>query len=368
MLARRSDGTTRPVPDLHRHTTLRALVYHGIHDLRYDRATDPELLAPTDAVLRVRLAAICGSDLHVWHGRETGLDLGTVMGHEFVGEVVDVGPAVRSFQRGDTVMAPFTTSCGDCRFCRLGLTARCVRGELFGWVQHGRGLHGGQAELVRVPLADATLAHLPPDLPERVGLLLGDVLATGFHAARLAEAGPGMVCAVVGCGPVGLMAILAARELGAEAVYAVDSVSERLDFAERLGAVPLRQEQDAVARARDATEGFGMDAVLECVGSPAALRFAFDVLRPGGTISSVGVHHETALPFSPGEAYDRNLTFRSGRCPARAYIPTLLPLARRHGPHLAELFTHQVPLAEAQAAYAMFANRTGGCVKVALRP
>jgi threonine dehydrogenase-like Zn-dependent dehydrogenase len=347
---------------------MHALTFHGMHDLRYDRVPDPAVRAPTDAIVRVRVAAICGSDLHVWHGRETGLDQGTVMGHEFVGEVVDVGAGVRSIRRGDRVVAPFTTSCGQCRFCRIGLTARCVHGELFGWVERGRGLHGGQAELVRVPLADTTLAHLPAELADSVGLLLGDVLATGYHAARLAEAGPGRVCAVVGCGPVGLMAVLAARTLGAETVFAVDSVPERLAFAERLGALPLPSGEDAVPRAREATQGFGVDAVLECVGSPAALRFAFDALRPGGTLASVGVHHEAAMPFSPGEAYDRNLTFRSGRCPARAYLPSLLPIALRHGPILAALFTHQLPLADAPAGYALFADRAGGCVKVALRP
>lgn len=323
---------------------------------------------PTDVILRIQLAAICGSDLHVWHGRETGLDQGTVMGHEFIGEIVDVGSAVGGFRRGDRVVAPFTTSCGDCRFCRIGLTARCIRGELFGWVQQGRGLHGGQAELVRVPLADATLALLPPGLPDEAGLLLGDVLATGYHAARLGEAGPGRVCVVVGCGPVGLMAVLAARELGAEIVYAVDTVRERLEVAERLGGVPLPLDPDAVARLRDVTQGFGVDSALECVGTPAALRFGIDVLRPGGTVSSVGVHHEAALPFSPGEAYDRNLTFRSGRCPARAYFSNLLPIAERHGSSLTALFTHRLPLAEAAAGYAMFADRSQGCVKVALRP
>jgi threonine dehydrogenase-like Zn-dependent dehydrogenase len=329
---------------------------------------DPAVLAPTDAIVRVGLAAICGSDLHVWHGRETGLDQGTVMGHEFVGEVVEVGRAVKGLRRGDRVVAPFTTSCGDCRFCRIGLTARCIRGELFGWVQQGRGLHGGQAELVRVPLADATLALLPEGLPDEVGLLLGDVLATGHHAALLGEAGPGRVCAVVGCGPVGLMAVLAARELGAETVYAVDSVPDRLEFAGRLGGVPLLLDADPVGRIRDATQGFGVDSVLECVGTPAALRLGFDVVRAGGTVSSVGVHHEAALPFSPGEAYDRNLTFRSGRCPARAYFPSLLPMAGRHGPSLSGLFTHRLPLAEAPAGYTMFADRSAGCVKVSLRP
>jgi threonine dehydrogenase-like Zn-dependent dehydrogenase len=192
---------------------MRAITYHAPHDLRVERVPDPVLLAPTDALVQVRLAAICGSDLHVWHGRETGLDPGTVMGHEFLGEVVEKG-AASSLRVGDIVVSPFTTSCGACFYCTGGLTARCVHGQLFGWVEHGAGLHGAQAELVRVPLADTTLVPLPPGLAPEAGLLLGDVLATGHHCAVMAGAGPGTVCAVVGAGPVGLMAVLAARELG----------------------------------------------------------------------------------------------------------------------------------------------------------
>src|ERR1044071_2788141 len=218
---------------------MRAITYHAPHDLRVERVPDPVLLAPTDALVQVRLSAICGSDLHVWHGRETGLDPGTVMGHEFLGEVVEKG-AASSLRVGDIVVSPFTTSCGACFYCTGGLTARCVHGQLFGWVEHGAGLDGAQAELVRVPLADTTLVPVPPGLAPEAALLLGDVLSTGHHCAVMAGAGPGTVCAVVGAGPVGLMAVLAARELGAERIFAIDAVPERLALAAPFGAAPLQ--------------------------------------------------------------------------------------------------------------------------------
>ena len=347
---------------------MRALTYHGPEDIRCERIADPPMLAPTDAMVAVRLAAVCGSDLHVWHGRETGLDPGTVMGHEFVGEVVEVGPSVEGLRPGMLVVAPFTTSCGACFFCRSGLSARCEAGELFGWVERGRGLHGGQGEFVRVPLAASTLVEVPPDLSPPAALLLGDVLATGHHAARLAEVGPGRTAAVIGCGPVGLMAVLAARELGADAVFAIDAIPERLDFAARLGAVPVRLGPEAAGEIAAATAGRGADGVLECVGSSAAAELAYRVVRTGGTIAAVGVHHEPAFPWSPGQAYDRNLTYRAGRCPARSYLPDLIPVARRHQTTLGELFTHRVPLEQGADAYRLFASRSEGCLKVALTP
>lgn len=348
---------------------MKAVTFHAPEDLRVERVPDPTLLAPSDALVAVELAAICGSDLHVWHGRETGLDPGTVMGHEFVGRVVAAGPEVTRFRSGDRVVSPFTTSCGDCFYCRSGLPARCARGQLFGWVERGSGLHGGQAELVRVPLADATLVGLPEDLPATAGILLGDVLATGYHCATLAAVSSDTVCAVVGCGPVGLMAILAALELGAERVFALDAVPERLAWAERLGAMPIAiTAGHAVERIREATGGRGADAVLEAVGSPEAGRLAFELVRPGGTIAVVGVHHEAGFSFSPGQAYDKNLTYRIGRCPARAYMDELLPLAVRRQDELAALFTDRVPLDEAPAAYHRFAERRAGCIKVGLTP
>ncbi|HLB53821.1 MAG TPA: alcohol dehydrogenase family protein, partial [Gemmatimonadales bacterium] len=344
---------------------MKAITYHAPADLRVERVPDPVLLAPTDALVRVRLAAICGSDLHVWHGRETGLDPGTVMGHEFVGEVLEVGGKVSRIHPGDRVASPFTTSCGDCFYCRNGLTARCVRGELFGWVERGQGLHGAQAELVRVPLADTTLFPLPAELSDETGLLLGDVLATGYHCARLGGAAGGTTVAVLGCGPVGLMAVLAARELGADPIFALDSVPERLAWAARLGAEAIDLARgDAILRIRERTGGRGPDAVLEAVGSGEANRLAFELVRPGGTVSVVGVHHEAGFPFTPGQAYDKNLTWRIGRCPARYYMEGLIPLALRRQPELRGLFTHTVELAVGPDAYRMFAERRDGCVKV----
>ncbi len=348
---------------------MRAVTYHGPHDLRVERVPDPEILSPTDVIVRVELAAICGSDLHVWHGREVGLDQGTVMGHEFLGEVVDAGPSVRQVSRGDRVVSPFTTSCGACYFCTHGLPARCSVGQLFGWVERGKGLHGGQAELVRVPLADSTLVPLPNDLAAEAGLVLGDVLATGHHCAILAGIGPGSECAVIGCGPVGLMAVLAARELGAARVFALDSVAERLEQAERLGGTPVNvAHQDPWDVIAAATGGRGIDAVLEAVGSRAASDLAFRLVRQGGTIAAVGVHHEAAFPFSPGQAYDKNLTYRIGRCPARHYMERLLPVARRHEAELRALFTHRIPLEGCPDAYRLFDEKRDGCVKVALTP
>jgi threonine dehydrogenase-like Zn-dependent dehydrogenase len=346
---------------------MRALTFHAPHDLRVERVPDPVLVAPTDALVRVRLAAICGSDLHVWHGREPGLDAGTVMGHEFIGEVVDAGAEVASFRKGAVVVSPFTTSCGACYYCLHELPARCTAGQLFGWVERGAGLHGAQAELVRVPLADTTLVPLPADLAPEAGLLLGDVLSTGHHCALMAGAAPGTACAVVGCGPVGLMAVLAARELGAEPVFALDPVPERLALADRLGGVPVSLDAgDPIAVVREATGGRGADAVLEAVGSPASAALAFELVRPGGTISAVGVHHEAAFPFSPGEAYAKNLTYRIGRCPARRYMERLLPLARRRAADLAALFTHHLPLDAGPAGYRLFDQKREGCIKVAL--
>lgn len=347
---------------------MRAITYLAPGAVQCERLPDPTILDPGDAIVRVELAAICGSDLHVWHGRERGLDPGTVMGHECIGEVVALGAAVRGLSVGERVVCPFTTSCGACWYCRTGLTARCERGQLFGWREQGRGLHGAQAELVRVPLADGTLVPVGTELPAEAALLLADVLPTGWHGAALAQSGPGRVTAVVGCGPVGLMGVLAARELGADQVLAVDSVPERLALAARYGARTAPPGSGAVEAVRAMTGGRGADAVVEAVGSPAAGRLAFDLVRPGGTVATVGVHHEATMPFSPAEAYDRNLTWRIGRCPARHYGEPLLPVARRHAADLAALFTHYLPLDAGAEAYQLFDEKRDGCIKVALVP
>lgn len=350
---------------------MKALVFEGVRQIGHASVPDPGILEPGDVIVRVEAAAVCGSDLHVYRGLETGLDAGTVMGHEFAGEVVAAGPGVARFRAGDRVVSPFTTSCGECFYCRIGLTARCERGQIFGWVEKGRGLQGVQAELVRVPLADTTLLPIPEGTPAETALFAGDVLATGWFGAESAGAGPGQVVVVVGCGPVGLMAVIAARELGAERVFALDTLPERLSLAEHWGAEPLdlRKERDeTLAEVREATGGRGADAAVEAVGSPQATRLAFDLVRPGGTIAAVGVHTEPHLAIAPGEAYDRNLTYRAGRTPARSYMERLLPLIRSGRYDLGAVISHRLPLSEGPRGYDLFDRKLEGCTKVVLRP
>jgi threonine dehydrogenase-like Zn-dependent dehydrogenase len=348
---------------------MQALTFQGIENVRCEAVADPSIEAPDDVLVRIRLAAICGSDLHVYHGRETGLDLGTVMGHEFIGDIVEAGSEVHGWRPGQTVVVPFTTSCGACLACRRGLTSRCQRGQLFGWVENGIGLQGAQAEYVRVPLAESTLVAVPPGLPLEEVLLTGDVLATGLFCAEAAAVGSGTQVAVVGCGPVGLMAIAAARSLGAETVLAFDQFPSRLELAESFGAKPVDLERiDPIAAARRLTGGDGVDAVLEAVGSPAASRLAFAIVRAGGTISAVGVHNEDNFAFSPSEAYDKNLTYRIGRCPVRAYSERALEIVRSRRFDLASIISHRLPLRDGAYGYAIFAERRDGCTKVTLTP
>lgn len=346
---------------------MRALLFHAPHDVRAGETPEPRLEGPRDAIVEVDVAGLCGSDLHVWHGRETGIDPGTVMGHEFAGRVIEAGPDAR-WRPGDRVVAPFTTNCGACFFCRKGLTARCESGALFGWVQNGQGLHGGQAERVRVPLADTTLMPVPDDLPFEVALLTGDVLSTGWHAARMAHVGPGDTIAVLGLGPVGLCAVIAAREQAPARVLAFDGIEARRTFAEELGAEPHDVGPGAIEAVRAATEGRGVDAVLECVGSPASTRLAYELVRAGGTISAVGVHHEAGFAYSPVEAYDRNLSYHIGRNPARAYADELVPVVRRQAVALARLITHRVPLERGAEMYGVFDRKEDGCIKVVFTP
>jgi threonine dehydrogenase-like Zn-dependent dehydrogenase len=291
------------------------------------------------------------------------------MGHEFVGEIVELGSAPGGLSKGQRVLSPFTTSCGDCDFCRIGLTSRCVSGELFGWVQEGRGLQGGQAEYVRVPLAGSTLVSIPEDVDHDAALLLGDVFSTGWFCAEQAALQPGSVCAVVGCGPVGLCAVMAANEMKAQRIFALDRVPERLALAQRLGAEPIDIErEDPAAVLREATGGRGADAVLEVVGSAAAHRLAMNLVRPGGTLSVVGVHTEDTFSFSPAEAYDKNLTYRVGRCPARRLAAELLPLVRRRNFDFTPILSHRLGLDDGVEAYRVFDEKLDGCIKIALIP
>ncbi|MGB5658266.1 MAG: alcohol dehydrogenase catalytic domain-containing protein [Thermoanaerobaculia bacterium] len=348
---------------------MRALTFQGIEQVRLRSIPDPLVSGDGDVIVRTGMTAICGSDLHVYHGREKGLDRGTVLGHEFMGEIIEIGSAVERFRIGDRVLSPFSTSCGSCFYCKSGLTARCEMGQLFGWREGGRGLHGAQAEFVRVPLADSTLVHAPEDLPPEVALLAGDVLSTGLFSAESADIGTGSVVGVVGCGPVGLMAVAAALSLGARTIFAVDWVPERLDLAADFGAIPVNShEVEPREIIHEATHGRGVDAVLEAVGNSAAGHLAMSLVRPGGTIMAAGVHTERDIPFTPMEAYDKNLSFKTGRCSARHYMERSLAIARSGRYPLGSIISHRLPLEDGVEAYRTFAEKLDRCTKVILIP
>lgn len=348
---------------------MHALTFGGKEIIEYSTVRDPGLLDASDAIVKITMASICGSDLHVYHGRETGQDHGTVMGHEFTGIVEETGSDVKKFKKGARVLSPFTTSCGECFYCLIGLTCRCEKGNLFGWVQEGHGIQGAQAGYIRVPMADSTLLPLSTDLDEKKGLLLGDVFSTGYFCADNAGIKPGAVHAVIGCGPVGLMTIIAAKHLGASTLFAVDLVPERLVMAKGFGAIPLNPSHvDVKEEILNNTYGRGADAVMEVVGSEQSLKLAIDILRPGGTISSVGVHTAKTFSFSPGEAYNKNLIYKSGRCPAYFYSEKLLHEGVPQRYVIEDIITHQFSLNDGAKAYETFDKKIDGCIKAVLLP
>ncbi|AMY07514.1 2-deoxy-scyllo-inosamine dehydrogenase [Luteitalea pratensis] len=328
----------------------------------WEDVIDPAIQDPADAVVGVDLAGLCGSDLHPFFGREQGLDPGTVMGHEFVGRVLDVGPAVRSVRPGDHVYAPFSTSCGQCAACRSALTSRCECGQLFGWRSDGVGLHGGQAERVRVPLADGTLQPVPAGLSVEAALLLGDNFSTACYCADMAGIQPDGVTVVIGCGSVGVLGIIAATLAGARTIVAVDPVPERRARAAALGAVAMAPGPDVARTVAALGHGRGADSVMEFVGLPAAQRLAWEVLRPGGVMAVIGCH-TSAFAFSPSEAYDKNLTYRTGRCPARHYMERLTERVMQDLPHITQVVTHRFAPSDCVRAYDVFAHQRDGCVK-----
>ena len=346
---------------------MQALSFGGVESILYKRVHDPAIIHPADAIVKISLAGICGSDLHVYHGRETGIDNGTVMGHEFTGEVIETGTAVKKYFNGSKVLSPFTTSCGECYYCLIGLTCRCEKGNLFGWIEKGHGLQGAQAQFIRVPMADSTLVPLSNDLSNEKGLLLGDIFSTGYYCAENAGINSKGVYVVIGCGPVGLMTIVAARHLGAEKLFAIDTITNRLDYAKNFGATPLNPTQINIKEEiLFQTNGRGADAIMEVVGSPDALRLAIDLLRPGGTISSVGVHTAKQFSFSPGEAYDKNLTYKIGRCPAKYYADKLLREEVIQRYPIETVITHRFTLEQGSKAYEVFDKKLDKCIKPVL--
>lgn len=348
---------------------MKALTFTGVGNISFETIPDPEISSPTDVIVKVKRCAICGSDLHVFHGREAGIDHHTAMGHEFTGEVVEAGRDVTSLRKGDQVMSPFTTSCGKCFYCLHGLTCRCVNSQLFGWVENGNGLQGGQSEYVRVPMADGTLVKIPEGITVDEALFMGDILSTGFYCAKQARVKPEETHVVIGCGPVGLMAVIGAKHYGSDKLFAVDTVPERLRMAKKFGATIIdASKENAIEKIKEATEGHGADAVMEAVGSSGAGKLAYDLIRPGGIISVVGVCNDAHLSFSPVQAYNKNITYTVGRCPARAMIDELTPFVQNKKVDFTSIITHRMKLSEGIAGYDIFANKKDNCLKVLLEP
>ena len=382
---------------------MKALVFRGTCCIALESVPIPTIEEPTDAIVRISLCAVCGSDLHPYYGREVGLDHGTVCGHEFVGTIHQLGTDLQennTFSIGQRVMSPFTSCCGSCFYCNRGLTARCDHSQLFGWKEQGKGLHGAQAQYIRVPMAASTLVPIPDDLDDETALLLGDILSTGFFCADNSEISEyshknpekqGPVVAVVGCGPVGLIAVASARYLGAKTVIALDSIPDRLLLAEsHYGATPIniskyKTTDDIVAAVCSMNDRRGVDCVLEAVGLPAAFELACEIVRPGGVVSVGGCHAHAVAPLQM--VYNKNLTIKSGRCSARHFIDVLLPFVMKSATKkgssgggggdgeveneklffdLKPLITHRLPLTP--EAYTVFDSKKDGVIKVVMDP
>jgi 2-desacetyl-2-hydroxyethyl bacteriochlorophyllide A dehydrogenase len=350
---------------------MKAIVYHGARDLRFEGAPDPKLQAPEDAIVRVTRAAICGSDLHLYHGLPVP-DVGFAVGHEFVGVVEEVGPAVREARPKDRVFAACTTGCGRCFSCRGGLTSGCEvttaggSQNIFGF---SAALPGGQAEAVRVPFADANLHRIPAELEDEQVLFLTDILPTAYMGAELAEVGAGDVVVVFGCGPVGLFAQRCAELRGAARIVAVDLDEGRLGRARQWGYETLQpQREDLTARVLQLSGGRGADAVIEAVGRPELLERACELARSGGRIAAVGVIAEpVTLPFFPG-FLTKNLTLRSGVVSPQASWPRLLPLIESGRFDPTDIVTHRLSLSEGLHGYEIFDAHREDALKVVLTP
>jgi threonine dehydrogenase-like Zn-dependent dehydrogenase len=388
---------------------MRALTYHGKHDVRVERVPDPGLVDADDVLLRITSTAICGSDLHMYRGKIPAMEAGDILGHEFMGIVEDAGPAVTQVKKGDRVVVPFVIACGECFFCDMNLHAACettndARGAilnkkqipsgaaLFGYSHLYGGVPGGQAEYVRVPKANVGPLKVPDSLSDEQVLFLSDILPTGYQAVTNADIGEGSSVVVYGAGPVGLMTIACARLLGAEQIFVVDHCPDRLRFAEETyGAIPVNfEEVDDVAEAIIAqTEGHrGVDAAIDAVGFEAkgsktetllqalkiepsvgkALRQCIASVRRGGAVSIPGVYAGFVHGFLIGDAFEKALTFRMGQTHVQGIMLELLEHIERGDLAPDAIITHRMKLEDAPAGYAMFNEQADDCRKIVLSP
>jgi threonine dehydrogenase-like Zn-dependent dehydrogenase len=389
---------------------MKATCWYGMHDVRVRNVEDPKILNPRDAIVRVTSTAICGSDLHLYDGFVPTMEKGDILGHEFMGEVVEVGQAVKNLKAGDRVVVPFPIACGNCYFCKRDQWSLCENSNpnaalaekmwghstcgIFGYSHLTGGYAGGQAEYVRVPFADVGPMKIENGLPDEKVLFLTDIFPTGYMAAENCEIEPGDTIAVFGCGPVGLLAMKSAFLLGAGRVIAIDEYPERLALArEKVGADTLNfREADGVTLAlRDMTGGRGPDACIDAVGMeacghgliasydriktlgmmqtdrPTALRQAITAVRNGGIVSVVGVYGGVIDKFPMGAIVNRALTIKSGQTPVHRYLRPLLQRIEKGEIDPSFIITHRMNLSDAAHGYEIFQKKQDDCIKIVLK-
>ncbi len=345
---------------------MRATVLEGPRDIRVEDVPDPVLPGPEGVIVTVERTAICGSDLHLYHDAPTGV--GIRLGHEVIGTVAETGPDVRSLGRGDRVLVSGVIGCGVCRPCLAGQPNVCRAGKsaAFGTVPD---LPGGQAEALAVPFADLFALPIPEGVADDEAVLLTDILPTGYLGALRASIRPGSTVAVVGLGPVGIMALQCAELFGPARILAIDMVPERLARAEALGAEPIdARDAPGSAQVLEATGGWGADSVIEAVGADATVLDALSCVATGGTVSIVGVNLSMELPFPMGLVFLKSLTVRTVFAPIPGTWPSLVPLVQSGRLALGGTFTHRMGLSQAAQAYELFDSRADGVLKVLLDP
>ena len=402
---------------------MKAVVFHGIGDIRLDNVPEPKLQKPNDAIIRMTASAICGTDLHMVRGTLAGMKPGTILGHEAVGVVEEVGTAVRNFKKGDRVVVGSTIACGNCSYCRAGHYAQCDKANpngpeagtaFFGGPEDSGPFDGLQAEYARIPFANIGMVKLPDEITDEQAILLSDIFPTAMFGADLAHIEPGRSVAVFGCGPVGQFAIASAKLKDAGRVFAIDCIPSRLEMARDQNAEVIDfSQEDPVETIKGLTGGIGVDRVIDAVGvdavsgtqaaasdlakdiakkakpdlrkvapitnekgdnwhpgdSPSqALLWEVEALAKSGTLSVIGVYPETLNTFPIGAAMGKNLTVRMGNCNHRRYIPTLVNMVRAGVVDPTEILTQREPITAAIDAYKEFDKRMPGWIKVMLEP
>lgn len=351
---------------------MKAAVFHGPRDVRVETVPDPTITSPNQAVVKITRAALCGSDLHAYHGRDPYVP-GFVIGHEAVGIVEEVGAAVTRFRKGDRVVVSCVVSCGECFFCRRGQPAQCSESgpAVLGFGVNAAGklgeVGGCQAQAVAVPFADYTLYPLPEAIDDDLAVFLADILPTAYFGALNGDIRPGDTVAVFGCGPVGLCAVMTASLFGPAEIIAVDMVPYRLELARKLGAVAIHVSE-ATQKIMERTEGRGADVCIEAVGASASLDAALASARPGATVSMIGVLSAPTYEFPMMLSLMRGLTFRVGLGNMRNNIPHLARLVEKGRIDPRPLISHTFPLDKVPYGYQIFDAHTEGALKVLIKP